>query len=59
MISTIRRYLQTDEFAGRATTEMDQAYAAQLGSYGTIVMFSHIPILEYGSWQYAGGGQEG
>jgi hypothetical protein len=49
MISTIRRYLQTDEFAGRATAEMDQAYAAQLGSYGTIVMFSHIPILEYGS----------
>ena len=40
MISTIRRYLQTDEFAGRATTEMDQAYAAQLGSY-------HMDVADY------------
>lgn len=38
---------------------MDQVYAARLGSYGTIVMFSHIPILEYGAWKYTGRSQEG
>lgn len=38
-------YLQTDVFVGRAMEEMDQAYAAKLGSYGTIGMFFLMLVL--------------
>ena len=38
-------YFQTEEFVGRATAEMDQAYASQLGSYGTIGMFVLMIVL--------------
>ena len=38
-------YFQTEEFVRRATAEMDQTYASQLGSYGTIGMFALMIIL--------------
>ena len=38
-------YLQTEEFVGRATEEMNHAYASSLGSYGTIGMFVLMIIL--------------
>lgn len=38
-------YFQTETFVGRAAEEMDQAYAAGLGSYGTIGMFILMIVL--------------
>ena len=38
-------YFQTKEFVGRATAEMDQAYASKLGSYGTVGMFLLMIVL--------------
>ena len=42
-------YFQTEEFVGRATAEMDQAYAAKLGSYGTTGMFLLMIVFSAGT----------